>query len=88
MGKDFENPWESRLRKGEIKKMSAMLNSAVFPRHPGRPVGTCDRRQAVAFGEALDPSYKEYQAQVQKNAKAMAAAFVKRGYKNRIGRYG
>ena len=61
--------------------MSAMLNSAVFPGIQGGPLEHVIAAKAVAFGEALDPSYKEYQAQVQKNAKAMAAAFVKRGYK-------
>ena len=81
MGKDFENPWGVKTPKGEIKKMSAMLNSAVFPGIQGGPLEHVIAAKAVAFGEALDPSYKEYQAQVQKNAKAMAAAFVKRGYK-------
>ena len=61
--------------------MSAMLNSAVFPGIQGGPLEHVIAAKAVAFGEALDSSYKEYQAQVQKNAKAMAAAFVKRGYK-------
>ena len=81
MGKDFVNPWGVKTPKGEIKKMSAMLNSAVFPGIQGGPLEHVIAAKAVAFGEALDPSYKEYQAQVQKNAKAMAAAFVKRGYK-------
>ena len=81
MGKDFENPWGVKTPKGEIKKMSAMLNSAVFPGIQGGPLEHVIAAKAVAFGEALDSSYKEYQAQVQKNAKAMAAAFVKRGYK-------
>ena len=58
-----------------------MLNSAVFPGIQGGPLEHVIAAKAVAFGEALDSSYKEYQAQVQKNAKAMAAAFVKRGYK-------
>ena len=81
MGKDFDNPWGVKTPKGEIKKMSAMLNSAVFPGIQGGPLEHVIAAKAVAFGEALDPSYKVYQAQVQKNAKAMAAAFVKRGYK-------
>ena len=81
MGKDFENPWGVKTPKGEIKKMSAMLNSAVFPGIQGGPLEHVIAAKAVAFGEALEPSYKEYQRQVQKNAQAMAEAFVKRGYK-------
>ena len=81
IGKDFENPWGVKTPKGEIKKMSAMLNSAVFPGIQGGPLEHVIAAKAVAFGEALDPSYKEYQRQVQKNAQAMAEAFVKRGYK-------
>ncbi|MFR7964883.1 MAG: hypothetical protein ACLU5I_04245 [Alistipes finegoldii] len=61
--------------------MSQILNSAVFPGIQGGPLEHVIAAKAVAFGEALDPSYKEYQTQVQKNAKAMAEAFVKRGYK-------
>lgn len=81
MGKDFDNPWGLTTPKGEIKKMSALLNSAVFPGIQGGPLEHVIAAKAVAFGEALDPSYKEYQKQVQKNAAAMAEAFVKRGYK-------
>lgn len=81
LGKDFENPWGLKTPKGEIKKMSAMLNSAVFPGIQGGPLEHVIAAKAVAFGEALKPSYKEYQAQVKKNANAMAEAFVKRGYK-------
>ncbi len=81
MGKDFENPWGVKTPKGEIKKMSAMLNSAVFPGIQGGPLEHVIAAKAVAFGEALATSYKEYQRQVQKNAQAMAEAFVKRGYK-------
>ncbi len=80
LGEDFDNPWGVTTPKGEIKKMSAMLNSAVFPGVQGGPLEHVIAAKAVAFGEALDPSYKEYQAQVVKNAQAMAAAFVKRGY--------
>ena len=61
--------------------MSQILNSAVFPGIQGGPLEHVIAAKAVAFGEALEPSYKEYQAQVQKNARAMAEAFVKRGYK-------
>ena len=58
MGKDFENPWGVKTPKGEIKKMSAMLNSAVFPGIQGGPLEHVIAAKAVAFGEALDPSYK------------------------------
>ncbi|MFI3266415.1 MAG: serine hydroxymethyltransferase [Rikenellaceae bacterium] len=81
IGKDFENPWGVKTPKGEIKKMSAMINSAVFPGIQGGPLEHVIAAKAVAFGEALEPSYKEYQMQVRKNADAMAVAFEKRGYK-------
>ena len=81
MGKDFDNPWGYTTPKGVVKKMSQLLNSAVFPGIQGGPLEHVIAAKAVAFGEALAPEYKEYQAQVQKNAKAMAEAFVKRGYK-------
>jgi len=81
MGKDFENPWGQTTPKGAVKMMSQILNSAVFPGIQGGPLEHVIAAKAVAFGEALDPSYKEYQRQVQKNARAMADAFVKRGYK-------
>lgn len=81
MGKDFNNPWGKTTPKGEIKKMSALLDSAVFPGVQGGPLEHVIAAKAVAFGEALKPEFKQYQAQVQKNAAAMAEAFVKRGYK-------
>ena len=81
MGKDFENPWGLTTPKGVVKMMSQILDSAVFPGIQGGPLEHVIAAKAVAFGEALDPSYKVYQTQVQKNAKAMAEAFVKRGYK-------
>ena len=81
MGKDFDNPWGYTTPKGVVKKMSQLLNSAVFPGIQGGPLEHVIAAKAVAFGEALAPEYKEYQSQVQKNAKAMAEAFVKRGYK-------
>ena len=81
MGKDFENPWGLTTPKGVVKMMSQIFDSAVFPGIQGGPLEHVIAAKAVAFGEALDPSYKEYQAQVQKNAKAMAEAFVNRGYK-------
>lgn len=81
MGKDFDNPWGIKTPKGEIKKMSAILNSSVFPGIQGGPLEHVIAAKAVAFGEALQPSYKEYQTQVKKNAAVMAEAFKKRGYK-------
>lgn len=81
MGKDFENPWGYTTPKGVVKMMSQLLNSAVFPGIQGGPLEHVIAAKAVAFGEALEPSYKEYQAQVMTNAKAMSDAFIKRGYK-------
>ncbi len=81
MGKDFDNPWGLTTPKGEIKKMSQLLNSAVFPGVQGGPLEHVIAAKAVAFGEALEPAYKEYQTQVKKNALAMAEAFERRGYK-------
>ena len=81
VGKDFENPWGVTTPKGEVKKMSAMLNSAVFPGVQGGPLEHVIAAKAVAFAEALEPSYKEYQKQVMKNAAALAKALVDRGYK-------
>ncbi|MBQ0024756.1 MAG: serine hydroxymethyltransferase [Bacteroidales bacterium] len=80
MGKDFDNPWGVTTPKGEIKKMSAMINSAVFPGVQGGPLEHCIAAKAVSFYEALQPEFKEYQIQVQKNAKAMAQAFTDKGY--------
>ena len=81
VGKDFENWWGVKTPKGETKKMSAILNSAVFPGVQGGPLEHVIAAKAVAFGEALKPEYKTYQKQVQRNAQAMAAAFVAKGYK-------
>lgn len=81
MGKDFDNPLGKKTPKGEIKKMSALLDSAVFPGVQGGPLEHVIAAKAVAFGEALQPEWKEYAIQVQKNAKAMAGALMKRGYK-------
>ena len=80
MGKDFDNPWGKTTPKGEIRKMSALLDSAVFPGVQGGPLEHVIAAKAVAFGEALDPSFKEYQQQVRRNARAMAEAFVAKGY--------
>jgi glycine hydroxymethyltransferase len=81
LGKDFENPWKIATKKGEIRMMSSLLNSAVFPGIQGGPLEHIIAAKAVAFGEALQPEYKEYQKQVRKNAKVMAESFVKHGYK-------
>ena len=80
MGKDFDNPWGKKTPKGEIKKMSARLDSAVFPGVQGGPLEHVIAAKAVAFYEALQPSFKEYGKQIKKNAQAMADAFVRRGY--------
>ena len=80
MGKDFDNPWGKTTPKGEIKQMSALLDSAVFPGVQGGPLEHVIAAKAVAFYEALQPSFKEYGRQVKKNAQAMAEAFVRRGY--------
>ena len=81
MGKDFDNPWGKTTPKGEIKKMSALLDSAVFPGVQGGPLEHVIAAKAVAFGEALQPEWKEYAVQVRKNAQALADALIKRGYK-------
>jgi glycine hydroxymethyltransferase len=80
MGKDFENPWGLKTPKGEIKMMSAILDSAVFPGMQGGPLEHVIASKAVAFGEALDDSFKTYQKQVKKNAAVMAQAFMDKGY--------
>ena len=80
IGKDFDNPWGITTPKGEIKKMSAMINSSVFPGIQGGPLEHCIAAKAVAFYEALQPEFRNYQIQVQKNAKALAEAFIKKGY--------
>ena len=81
MGKDFPNPWGKTTPKGQIRMMSALLDSAVFPGTQGGPLEHVIAAKAVALGEALKPEFKEYQKQVQKNARAMADALIKRGYK-------
>lgn len=80
MGKDFDNPWGKKTPKGELRKMSAILDSGVFPGTQGGPLEHVIAAKAVAFGEALDDSFKAYSAQVIKNAQAMAKAFVDKGY--------
>lgn len=81
LGKDFDNPWGITTPKGEVKKMSAMLNSAVFPGIQGGPLEHVIASKAVSFGEVLTPQFKVYQEQVKKNAAVMAQAFVDMGYK-------
>ena len=81
MGKDFENPWGVKTTKGEVKMMSAMLDSAVFPGMQGGPLQHVIASKAVGFYEALNDSFKDYQRQVQVNASTMAQAFVDKGYK-------
>ncbi|HQV35993.1 MAG TPA: serine hydroxymethyltransferase [Flavobacterium sp.] len=80
MGKDFENPFGIKTPKGEIRLMSSLLDAAVFPGNQGGPLEHIIAAKAVAFGEALSDEFFRYSLQVQKNAKAMAEAFVKRGY--------
>jgi len=80
MGKDFENPFGLKTPKGETRMMSSLFDSAVFPGNQGGPLMHIIAAKAVAFGEALQDEFMHYMLQVQKNAKAMAEAFVKRGY--------
>lgn len=80
MGKDFENPFGIKLKSGKLRKMSALLNSAVFPGNQGGPLEHVIAAKAVAFGEALTDEFLEYIVQVRENAKAMAKAFVAKGY--------
>jgi len=81
MGKDFENPWGLATPKGEIKMMSTLLDSAVFPGIQGGPLEHVIAAKAVAFGEALTDNYLDYISQVKKNASVMAKHFVEKGYK-------
>jgi glycine hydroxymethyltransferase len=81
LGKDFENPMGQTTPKGEIKMMSAVLDSAVFPGTQGGPLEHIIAAKAIAFGEALSDEFKDYQKQVMKNAKVMGEEFIKRGYK-------
>lgn len=81
MGQDFENPFGLKTPKGETRMMSALLDSAVFPGNQGGPLMHIIAAKAVAFGEALQDEFMHYALQVQKNAQAMADAFVKRDYK-------
>lgn len=80
MGHDFENPWGKKSPKGEIKMMSQLLNSAVFPGIQGGPLEHVIAAKAVAFGEALQPSFKQYALQVKKNAAHLASQLMDRGF--------
>lgn len=81
MGKDFENPWGLTTPKGEVKMMSQLLDSAVFPGVQGGPLEHVIAAKAVAFGECLSEEYLQYIKQVKLNAQAMAKAFTAKGYK-------
>lgn len=80
MGKDFENPWGLKNNKGELKMMSQLINSAVFPGIQGGPLEHVIAAKAVAFGEALQPGFKTWAAQVKKNAATLASELQKRGF--------
>ncbi|MDE5554664.1 MAG: serine hydroxymethyltransferase, partial [Muribaculaceae bacterium] len=81
LGKDFENPWGKTNPKGEVRKMSQLIDSAVFPGVQGGPLEHVIAAKAVAFGEALTPEFKDYQTRVKANAAAMAEALKDKGYK-------
>ncbi len=81
MGKDFENPFGIKLKNGNLRKMSSLLDSAVFPGNQGGPLEHIIAAKAIAFGEALTDNFLEYQLQVKKNASTMADALVAKGYK-------
>ena len=81
MGKDFDNPWGITTKKGVVRKMSSLLNSAVFPGVQGGPLEHVIAAKAVAFGEALQPSFKTYAEQVLRNSRVMAQALIDKGYK-------
>ena len=80
MGKDFDNPFGQKLKNGNLKKMSALLNSGIFPGNQGGPLEHIIAAKAIAFGEALTDDFLHYSVQVKKNAKVMAEAFVAKGY--------
>jgi len=81
IGKDFDNPFGLKLKNGNLKKMSSLINSAVFPGNQGGPLEHVIAAKAIAFGEALTDNFLHYQIQVKKNAAAMAEALVSKGYK-------
>lgn len=81
IGKDFDNPWGRKTKKGVVRKMSSLINSAVFPGIQGGPLEHIIAAKAVSFGEALSEDFRTYQKQVKKNAKKMASEFMRLGYK-------
>jgi len=81
IGEDYDNPWGLTTKKGEVRKMSSLINSAVFPGIQGGPLEHIIAAKAVSFGEALTEEFREYQKQVKKNASVMADAFIQLGYK-------
>jgi glycine hydroxymethyltransferase len=80
MGQDFENPYGMKTQKGELRMMSSLLDSGVFPGNQGGPLEHIIAAKAIAFGEALTDEFLHYMLQVKNNASAMARAFVDRGY--------
>ena len=80
MGKDFDNPFGVKLKNGSLKKMSSILDSAIFPGNQGGPLEHVIAAKAIAFGEAFTDEYMYYMLQVKKNAETMAKAFIDRGY--------
>ena len=80
MGKDFDNPWGLTTKKSELKKMSQLLNSAVFPGNQGGPLEHVIAAKAIGFGENLQPSWKEYAKQVKTNANVLAQTLIERGF--------
>ncbi len=81
IGKDYQNPWGMTTKKGEVRMMSSLIDSAIFPGVQGGPLEHIIAAKAVAFEEALSPEFREYQKLVQKNAKIMADTFIDKGYK-------
>jgi len=80
MGEDFENPFGIKLKNGSLKRMSSLINLAVFPGNQGGPLEHVIAGKAIAFGEALTDNFMNYMVQVRQNAKSMAKEFVKRDY--------
>jgi glycine hydroxymethyltransferase len=80
MGQDMPNPWDLRNPKGELRSLSSLLDSGVFPGTQGGPLEHIIAAKALAFGEALQPSFRDYTKQVRQNAAALASAMVERGY--------
>lgn len=80
MGKDFDNPFGEKLKNGNLKKMSSMLNSGIFPGNQGGPLEHIIAAKAIAFGEALTDEFLHYMVQVKKNANVLAQAFVDKEY--------